>query len=183
MKNFFELSILLGALLSITAAPISNNDITTIMPYSSDADIAAFYFKGCIAGTATITPLENGASEYRCSEEPGTGNQHAKHNFSTTLLVYTDTGAYHASAGEVVSGNVKGVQYAATLDSDWGTSRTVVYPMQPNPESVENLGRVCSGDEVFCFDMYDGICEFGYANRIWARACPILMVIDFSVDA
>jgi len=186
MKTFLKLSLFLVALLSIDAAPVNGNGTMTVVPYSSDADIAAFYFKGCIPGTTKITPLEGGATEYTCTRETGRRNGSAKHEFGTHLWVRSDGGTISVDFGlgaASVSGDNQLFRFAGYMNSDWGTVRSVVYRDRETPEEVDNLGQACSGDGVFCFDVYDGTCAFSFAHKTWEKGCPLLKVIKFSVDA
>ncbi|KAF9377639.1 hypothetical protein CPB97_010034 [Podila verticillata] len=76
-----------------------------------------------------------------------------------------------------------GFQFSGYVDSAWDTSRAVVYPSQKTIDAVDKLPKRCSSDSAFCFDSYEGTCEFFFANRSWEQSCPLLKVIQFSVDA
>ncbi|KAG9070402.1 hypothetical protein KI688_009739 [Linnemannia hyalina] len=98
MRTFLKLSLLLVGLLSMDAAPVNGTD-TKLVPLASEADLAAFYFKGCVPGTTKITPLEGGATEYSCTKEKGRRNGSGKHKFGTNLIVYTRNGGINVSLG------------------------------------------------------------------------------------
>lgn len=177
MKVFLKLSLLVVALMSTEAA---------VTPASMDAQIADFYFKGCVPGSTKITPLEGGATEYSCTKLSGRRNGSNKHEFGTNLFVSTSQGGFDISIGGNgggISGTVYGFQFSGYVDSAWDTSRAVVYPSQKSIDAVDKLPKRCGSDGAFCFDSFEGTCEFFFANRSWEKACPLLKVIQFSVDA
>ncbi|KAI9231055.1 MAG: hypothetical protein BYD32DRAFT_431684 [Podila humilis] len=177
MKAFLKLSLLVVALLSTEAA---------VAPTSMDAKIADFYFKGCVPGTTKTIPLEGGATEYSCTKVSGRRNGSNKHELGTNLFVSTSQGGIDISIGGNgvgVSGTVYGFQFSGYVDSAWGTSRAVVYPSQKSIDAVDKLPKRCSSDSSFCFDSYEGTCEFFFSNKSWEKSCPLLKVIQFSVDA
>ncbi|KAF9917545.1 hypothetical protein BX616_000651 [Lobosporangium transversale] len=185
MKAFLKLSVLLVAVLSIDAAP--TNDAKTAMA-SMDSKIAEFYFRGCAPETTKITPLGNGVTEYTCTKSKAALKARAfssRHTFGTNLFVSTSSGGINVNIGgngAGVSGTIYGFRYSGYVDSAWETSRAVVYPMKSSIDEVVNLPKACSRDGHFCFDTYEGVCAFYFSNRVWERSCPVLKVIEFSVD-
>jgi hypothetical protein len=185
MNTLLIFCLLLATLLSVDASPINPANLT-IVPYSSEADIANFYFKGCIPGTTKITKLENGATEYECKKEKkGFSTLANQHTFGTNLLVYTSSGSVDVSIGGSGGGfgsSAQKFQFGGYVNAAWGTARAVVYPAKRTINEVENAPRVTSSDGAFWFDVYEGVCIFGFSNREWERGCPLLMVIKFSVN-
>ncbi|KAG0241696.1 hypothetical protein BGW41_005571 [Actinomortierella wolfii] len=184
MKFISAVSLLAMAMVAVSAAPADAVN-SSAFAAAEEAKIADFYFKDCIPGTKKTIPLKNGATEYTCRKKANRTNG-AKHHFGTNLFVTTSSGGFDVSLGGNgggISGTVHSYRYSGYLDSDWGTSRAVVYPAKSSIDAVVHLGRECTRDGVFCFDVYDHVCSFGYANSVWERSCPLLMVIKFSVDA
>ncbi|KAG0227981.1 hypothetical protein BGW42_002483 [Actinomortierella wolfii] len=173
------------ALVSVSAAP-ANAD-SSVLAAAEEAMIADFYFKDCISGTNKIIHLEDGAIEYICRKKANRNDKStSQHHFGTNLFVTTSSGGIEVSIGGNgggFTGSSTRFRYAGYLDSDWGTSRAVVYPAQRSIDAVVNLDQKCTNDGVFCFDVKEHVCIFGYSNRVWRRACPLLMVIKFDVSA
>ncbi|KAG0223483.1 hypothetical protein BGW42_005839 [Actinomortierella wolfii] len=71
-----------------------------------------------------------------------------------------------------------GFQFAGYVDSWFNLA--VTYPMKETIADVENLPRKCTSDGHFCFDIYEGVCLFGFASQTKSRACPLLKVIEFT---
>ncbi|KAF8926916.1 hypothetical protein EDD21DRAFT_386894 [Dissophora ornata] len=44
---------------------------------------------------------------------------------------------------------------------------------------IVNAPKMCTSDQVFCFDVWDDICEYFYANASWEKYCGNWKSIDF----
>ncbi|KAG9070403.1 hypothetical protein KI688_009740 [Linnemannia hyalina] len=157
MRTFLKLSLLLVGLLSMDAAPVNGTD-TKLVPLASEADLAAFYFKGCVPGTTKITPLEGGATEYSCTKEKGRRNGSSKHELGTNLFVYSNGAGFDISMGLNlgVIANVQQFHFGGYVNSAWDTSRAVTYPIAQSAQVVDRLPKKCTKDDQFCFDVIDG---------------------------
>ncbi|KAG0227979.1 hypothetical protein BGW42_002481 [Actinomortierella wolfii] len=185
MKFFSAISLLVVALVAVSAAPTEVVDPSAFAA-AEEAMIADFYFKDCIPGTNQTIHLENGAIEYTCRKKANRNNSSSKHTFGTNLFVTTSTGGIEVSIGGNGGGftsTAHSFRFSGYVDSAWGTSRAVAYPAKSSIDAVVNLGQQCTSDGVFCFDVWDHVCIFGFANSVWERSCPLLMVIKFSVAA
>ncbi|KAG0227982.1 hypothetical protein BGW42_002484 [Actinomortierella wolfii] len=173
-----------AALLAMTLATVSA-DPTDAAKLSARAAIIDSFFKDCIPGTNQTIPLKSGATELSCRKKTNRSNG-AKHHFSTQLYVRINENSIHVPSGGSAAGYVStasGFTFVGYLASDWGAQRAVLYPERKTIDEVVNLGRDCSSDGVFCFDVIGQVCKFYYANRVWDASCPLLKVINISVDA
>ncbi|KAF9437643.1 hypothetical protein BGZ76_011825 [Entomortierella beljakovae] len=187
MTTFLTLFLLLAVLLSIDAAPFnqtkpSKSDIAKLR----ESDVANYYFKDCVSGTTKTIELDNGAIEYSCEKvhkKDGISTFSSGHTFGTNLFVWTNSGSVGVSVGgngASIGGTVYQYRYGGYVDSAWGTSRAVVYPWANSMDEVDKFGKLWTGDQVFWFDSYNWVCQFGFSNEVIERSCPLLMVIKFT---
>ncbi|KAG0223467.1 hypothetical protein BGW41_005582, partial [Actinomortierella wolfii] len=109
------------------------------------------------------------------------GNRSA--TFGTNLYVQTKNGGFGVEIGGFggsYQGTATGFQFAGYVDSWFNLA--VTYPMKKSIAEVENLPRKCTSDGHFCFDIYEGVCLFGFDSQTKSRSCPLLKVIEFTTN-
>ncbi|KAF9168148.1 hypothetical protein DFQ26_001041 [Actinomortierella ambigua] len=160
--------------------------------YADDAEIATRFFQDCLPDTMQITPLPHGATEYSC-QKPRAVTTVLQHHFGTTLFAATTNGGDISNEGwyPVNDGSnageskvrVFGYRFAGHVRNDEGQFKAIVYPSKKSYDEVEVLPGECTSDGHFCFDLFEWLCWFDYANRSYQRFCPDLNVVQLSLNA
>ncbi|KAK3844783.1 MAG: hypothetical protein J3R72DRAFT_418986 [Linnemannia gamsii] len=58
---------------------------------------------------------------------------------------------------------------------------TLAHNAYRREEEFDGMGRVCSPDSAFCFDIMNGMCFWYYMNQNWSKYCYELPILNFDV--